>query len=85
MDREQSRRELLDFMKTLQPPDADVVEPGDDDRLLGQNLADSLDLLNMITFLEDRYGIDFEKHAVDPDEFNTLGGILNIIERHAPS
>ncbi len=79
MDREHARNEVVTFLKSIQEPRGIVDLPADNDPLVGASLADSMDLLTMITFLEDRFGIDFDSGTFDPNEINTLDGILNLI------
>ena len=42
---------------------------------------DSLALLQVVTWLEQIYGIRLADHDVEPDDLRSTGGILSLIER----
>ena len=47
----------------------------DDAPLLTGGLLDSTDVLEIVTFLESRFGVDFASRPFDPDDFDTVEGI----------
>jgi acyl carrier protein len=44
---------------------------------------DSLALLQVVTYLEGRYGIRLADHRIEPDDLRTVDGLLSVIERFA--
>jgi len=48
--------------------------------LIESGLIDSLAVLEIVTYLEETYGIDFVDKGVDPGELSSIGGILDFIE-----
>ena len=42
-------------------------------------LIDSLAILQIVTWLETTYGIDFAVRGIDPEDLATIGGILDVI------
>jgi acyl carrier protein len=44
---------------------------------------DSLALLQVVTWLEERYGIRLADHRIEPDDLRTVDGLLSVIERLA--
>ncbi|HUI56485.1 MAG TPA: phosphopantetheine-binding protein [Bryobacteraceae bacterium] len=44
---------------------------------------DSLALLQVVTYLEQNYGIRLADHDVEPDDLRSVDGILSLIERFA--
>jgi hypothetical protein len=68
------RERLLAFLASLpsargSQPDARVLE------------LDSLALLQVVTYLEQDYGIRLAEHDIEPDDLRSVDGILSLIER----
>jgi acyl carrier protein len=78
--RQQRREDLLRFLRTIQKPHLSIDGLGDADGLVAAGLIDSLALLQLVTHLEDTYGIDFSVLGVDPERLGTIGGVLDLIE-----
>lgn len=51
--------------------------------LVRSGLIDSLATLEIISFLEDEFGIDFSVTGIDPGELNSIQSILDIIAERA--
>ena len=49
--------------------------------LLNSGIIDSLALLRLITFIEERFGIKIEDEEVIPENFETINEIKSLIER----
>jgi acyl carrier protein len=49
----------------------------------GPREIDSLALLQVVTYLETRYGIRLADHRIEPDDLRTVDGLLSVIERLA--
>jgi acyl carrier protein len=79
-EREERKRELLAFLRTIQKAGRPVESLAEDDRLVRSGLIDSLAILQIVTFLEEKYGIDFAASGVDPEQLGSIGGILDVIE-----
>jgi acyl carrier protein len=43
-----------------------------------------LAILEIVLYLEETYGIDFSVRGIDREEFNSIGNILDLIERQMP-
>jgi acyl carrier protein len=78
--RAQRTEDLIGFLRTIQKPDHPL--DGLDERvsLIESGLIDSLAVLEIVTYLEETYGIDFVDKGVDPGELSSIGGILDFIE-----
>lgn len=50
------------------------------ERLVASGLIDSLSILQIISYLENTYGIDFSSRGVDPEQLGSVGNILDLIE-----
>jgi len=83
METEQRKTALIDFLRTIQRPDCPLQEIDGDLSLVESGLIDSLALLQIITYLEQTYGIDFREKGIDPGELRSVNAILEFIGREA--
>jgi acyl carrier protein len=79
--REQRRQDLLQFLHGIQKAGLPVENLKDTDRLVASGLIDSLAILQIVSYLESTYGIDFSIRGVLPEELGSIGGILDVIEQ----
>ena len=82
--REQRKSDLLQFLRTIQKAGLPVESLGERDRLVASGLIDSLAILQIVSYLESRHGIDFSIRGVDPDQLGSIGNILDLIEQEKP-
>lgn len=47
--------------------------------LITGGILDSLATLEIVSFLEERYGIELQAHEVDPSRIGTLDGMANLV------
>lgn len=85
MDREQKKNDLIGFLRTVQRPDYPNGEIDENSSLIESGLIDSLALLQIVTYLEQTYDIDFREIGIDPAELRSVGLILNLIDREIKS
>lgn len=52
---------------------------GDGDPLVSSGLLDSVDVLEIVTYLETQHGVDFAVQPFDPDDFDTVDGIASTV------
>ena len=57
----------------------------DSDSLVSSGRLDSIDILQIVVFLEGRYGIDFAEQGFDQEDFDSIDRILTLIEVRAPA
>ena len=74
------RRDLLQFLRSIQKAGMPVESLKDSDRLVASGLIDSLAILQIVTYLEVTHGLDFSDSGVSPEELGSIGGILRVIE-----
>ena len=74
---------LIEFLRTIQRPDRPIDDIPEDQKLVASGLIDSLALLQIVTYLEETYRIDFRERGVNPDDLGSVGAILDLIERGA--
>jgi acyl carrier protein len=53
--------------------------------LIGGGVLDSLATLELVSFLEERYGIELEAHEVDAERLGTLTSIAALVSAKAGS
>jgi acyl carrier protein len=79
--RAQRAHALFEFLRTIQRPDRPLDGADERTSLVDAGLIDSLALLEIVTYLEESYGLDFGETGVDPEALTSIGGILDLIER----
>ena len=81
--RDQHKGDLLQFLRTIQKAGLPVESLGDRDRLVASGLIDSLALLQIVTYLEQTYRIDFADRGIDPGDLRSVQSILELIARES--
>ncbi len=81
MEPEQRKTDLMSFLRTIQRPDFPLREIDGDLSLVESGLIDSLALLQIITYLEQTYDIDFREKGIDPGELRSVNAILEFVAR----
>jgi acyl carrier protein len=75
------RAELYDYIREsflyLRPE----LELGDDDRFLELGVIDSTGVVELVTEVEERYGILVEDVEITEDHFGSLRGLVQYVER----
>ena len=79
--REERKQELLAFLGTIQKAGRPIDSLGENERLVASGLIDSLAILQIVTYLESTYDIDFAMRGVDPEQLGSISGILDVIEQ----
>ena len=83
LEPERRKTDLIDFLRTIQRPDFPLQEIDGDLSLVESGLIDSLALLQIITYLEQTYDIDFREKGIDPGEIKSVNAILELIARES--
>ena len=81
MEPGQRKTDLISFLRTIQRPDFPLHEIDGDLSLVESGLIDSLALLQIITYLEQTYDIDFREKGIDPGELRSVNAILEFVAR----
>ena len=61
-------------------PDEDPALLTDSTPLMTSGVLDSIATLNLVTLLEDEFGVSLAAHEVSVDNFNTLAAIAALVE-----
>lgn len=72
-------KEIHDFLVAEFPSEQSSYAP--DENLLAQGIIDSMGLLKLVTFLENRFDIETTDEDLVPDNFTTLEMIRDFVER----
>jgi acyl carrier protein len=76
-------REIHDYVLAEFPLEQDSIAP--DENLLSRGIIDSMGLLKLVTFLEERYGFEAGDDDMVPENFMTLAKIRDFVERKKKS
>ena len=79
MSRAESRERLVRFLDGIRRPDRRLTDVDDGENLVRSGLIDSLALLEIVSFLESEFGVDFSR-GLDPGRLTTIPSILDLIE-----
>ena len=73
--------EIIDYIlqNFLFSDDRSLVNP--DDSFLEKGLIDSTGIMELIFFINDKYGIEVQDEEMVPDNLDSVNRIVNIIER----
>jgi acyl carrier protein len=80
-----TRNELRAHIQQLLADKGDPEPLGEADSLVLSGRLDSVDILQIVVFLESHYGIDFADQEFDQEDFDSISRILALIELRAPA
>jgi acyl carrier protein len=53
----------------------------DDDSLLENGIIDSMNVMELVIFLEETMGVQVEDHEINPDNFDSVKGLAAYVRR----
>jgi acyl carrier protein len=74
-------QEVGDFIASELLPGRNSGAPGPDDDLLAKGLVDSHGVMELVTFIEERYSISVGDEDLTAENFQTLGQIEELVAR----
>lgn len=74
------REAIRGFLLTEFFPGEEPAALGNDSPLVSSGLLDSIALLRVVAFLEERFGITLEAHESDVDNLDSVGQIARLVE-----
>lgn len=80
MTREKHKEKLVNFLHTIAKPYRPLNTVDEDEGLITSGLIDSLATLEIISYLEKEYRINFSERGIDPNQLSTIANILDLIE-----
>lgn len=79
MTREDIIATIKEFILTRFLPGEDPSALTETTPLITGGILDSLATLEIVSFLEERYGIELQAHEVDPSRIGTLDGMAELV------
>jgi acyl carrier protein len=76
----QARDDLMHFLDSVSRPDQSVDDVADSANLIDTGYLDSFALIQIILYLEERYGLNLRQAGIDTSELTSITGILGVIE-----
>jgi acyl carrier protein len=80
-----TRNKLRAQIERLLADKGDREPLGDTDSLVLSGRLDSIDILQIVMFLEAGYHIDFADQPFDQEDFDSIAKIVTLIELRAPA
>lgn len=68
---------LLQILKTIRP-DVDFVN---EKALIDDGILDSFDVVSIISEIDDEFDVQIKINELDPDNFNSIDSIWNLIQK----
>lgn len=72
-----TQKAVRDYLAEQNPKAKDLA---DNDSLLEKGLLDSMAIVKLVAFIEERFGLKLSDDEFDPDNFETLNAIAAMIE-----
>lgn len=74
------REDIIGVILTEATPQSKWHQLKDDDDLIVKGLIDSLGLMKLIAYMEDKYEISIDDNDIIPENFQNLKSIVNLIQ-----
>lgn len=78
------RQEIRDVLEELLRQNGDAEPFSDGDSLLVNGRLQSIDVIQLVLFLEKRFGVDFVQTGLDEAEIDSIDLIDKFVQAHAP-
>lgn len=75
-------QDLRAFLASLLQARADHAPFAADESLVISGRLDSIDVLQIVNFLESRFGVDFSRRGLDPAEVSSVSGLQVLLAEH---
>ena len=73
------RHKLREFLQDLLRHKGDLDAFADSDLLMTSGRLQSIDTLELVVFLEEKYGIDFAERGFNQNELDSVDNIMGLI------
>ncbi|MGE5698957.1 MAG: acyl carrier protein [Deltaproteobacteria bacterium] len=83
MATESCRAEIRNFLKTNLAKRPEHLEISDRDDIISNGLIDSLGIIKLIGFLEERFGTTLKDEDIVPENFESVDSISAFLDRTA--
>lgn len=68
---------LLKILKSIRPD----VDFENEDALIDEGILDSFDVVSIISELDDEFGVQVKINELDPENFNSVESIWNLVQK----
>ncbi len=75
----QAREQLRGFVGGLLRRKGDLAEFGDEDALIASGRLDSVEIIEIVAFMEERFGVDFVEVEFNRDDFESVSTMLGVV------
>jgi len=72
--------EIREFLEEMLNKKGDSSDFSDQQLLVTEGRLDSLDVMTIVVFLEETYGIDFSDRPFDQNEFDSVESITALVD-----
>jgi acyl carrier protein len=79
MNKTEFIKNIREFMIEELAPNDGTKEIGDDESLLESGILDSLGIMKLLTFMEEKYQIKISEVELLPENFETLSSIARLV------
>jgi acyl carrier protein len=73
--------EVRELVASVLQRRGDAAPFRDSDSLVLSRRLDSIDVLEIVTFLESRFGVDFSRVGINPNDLDTVDRIVALVGR----
>ncbi len=73
-------KEIKDFLKEHLLMEEEITGLTNDDSLLEKGIIDSTGIIDLVSFIEERYGIKIDDEELLPENFDSLKAIGEFVE-----
>jgi acyl carrier protein len=74
------RQVIREFVQDLLSQKGDLAAFSDNEQLIARGRLQSIDTLEVVVFLEEKYGIDFGEMGFDQNQVESIDNILALID-----
>jgi acyl carrier protein len=78
-------QQIKDYIMEEFLPGEDPSELTPTTPLISGGILDSIATLKLVMFVEETWGVGFEPHEVDKENFDTLESIVSLLQRKLPA
>lgn len=69
--------QLLELLKNVRPD----VDFENETALIDEGILDSFDVVSIISEIDDQFGVQIRINELDPENFNSIDNIWNLIQK----
>lgn len=83
MEREDVKRVLCEFLDTICEAGVSTLDSDEEISFEESGLIDSVSMLEIVSFLEDRFSVDFSRIGINPENMGSIRRIVDLVVKPA--